>query len=95
MAKFKTLRKLGFLVLSFESNKRMPKGSSGMTDYLIIGKRFYGDIYFVERKYKGDRMRAGQLLVADYLSKSGNYFVLTENNENEITEKILSKTLDK
>lgn len=95
MDKFKTLKRLGFLVLSFESNRPMPKGAKGMTDYLIIGKRFYGDIYFIERKYKGDRIRKEQETIAEYLTKSGNYFLLNENNEAEIIQQILDKKKNK
>lgn len=91
MARFEALKRFGFLVLSFESNRPMPRGAKGMTDYLIIGNRFKGDIYFVERKFKGDKMRKEQSIVAEYLDKSGNYFMLDEKNEAEIIQQILDR----
>ena len=87
--KFEKLKKLGFVVLCFESYKALPKSAAGMPDYLIIGKRKRGDIHFVERKYKGDKFRSQQKLIREYLQSVGNYYILTETNENEIISKIL------
>jgi len=87
--RFEKLKKLGFIVLSFESRRPLPKGAVGMTDYLIIGNRKRGDIHFVERKYKGDRFRLNQIAVRIRLQEVSNYYILTEDNENDIIEKIL------
>jgi len=61
-----------------------------LPDVIVIGKRFKGDIYFIEIKTKGDKFHQGQLKVKSYLEKSTNYFIADEKNYKQIFDGILS-----
>jgi hypothetical protein len=61
-----------------------------LPDVIIIGKRFKGDIYFIEIKTKGDKLQQGQQILKSYLEKSANYFIADEKNYKQIFDGILS-----
>lgn len=88
---FKELEKYGFIVRNLQSNERLGKGMADLTDLIIIGKRFFGDIYFVEIKTTGDKLSNGQKKMKEYLEKSSNYFIADELNFHLIKEWILTK----
>lgn len=88
---FKALEKYGFMVLTFQDNQEKRKGEKGMTDQLIIGQRFFGDIYFIEIKTLStkDKLSEKQRKIKDKLTRSSNYFIVNEDNYKDIIQKIL------
>lgn len=88
---FKKLEDYGFIVRNLQSNQALRKGMVDLPDLIIIGKRFKGDIYFVEIKIGNDKLSKGQKKMKEYLEKSGNYYIADEINYNDIITNILSK----
>jgi len=60
------LRDFGFIVITFNSNKRFGRGMTGFVDHFIIAK---GNIFFIEVKLKGDVMSEPQKKLRDALIK--------------------------
>lgn len=88
--RLKEIEKSGLIkVFTFNYNRSMPKGIVGLPDYLILGIR--GKVIFVEVKLKGDRMRAKQNEFRMFCQQfSIPYFILSEDNINEVILEILN-----
>jgi len=87
---FKELEKYGFIVRNLQTNERLRKGMADLPDIIVIGKRFFGDIYFVEVKIGADKLSKGQKVMKEYLECSGNYFIADETNYKAIIDEILN-----
>lgn len=60
------LRDFGFIVITFNSHKKLGRGMVGFVDHFIIAK---GNIVFLEVKLKGDVMSEPQKKLRDALLK--------------------------
>ena len=60
------LRDFGYIVITFNSNKRFGRGMTGFVDHFIIAR---GNIFFIEVKLKGDVMSRKQKELRDALIK--------------------------
>lgn len=81
----KVLNEYGFRVINFNSNRKMARGTIGMTDYLIIGR---GIVRFIEVKIGKDRLDEVQESLMKFLLEQVarseyaiQYFILTSAKE--------------
>ena len=86
---FKKLEAYGYKVLNFQSNRTAARGSVGMTDLLILGRKLF-ERFFIEIKIGKDRLNEAQIRVKELLEPSGQYFIATELNYKEIFDHILT-----
>lgn len=86
-AKINNLKKLGYKVINFNSQRRFNKSQKDFVDYVVIGKGF---IYFIELKIGKDKLSPGQeetkKLLEDAVTSNltVKYLLITENNIEEM-----------
>ena len=95
---FANLRKYGYTVMNFNSQKQLIRGIKGFTDFLIVGA---GHLYFIEVKIGKDRFSPEQQafkIEIQYASERNPfvfYMECNEDNYKDIHEYILSNNYKK
>lgn len=78
-----------FKVFSFNYNKRMPAGSAGFPDFVVLG--YNGYVLFLEAKYGKDKMRDKQNDLYEFCKRAGiNYKIIKEDSIEEVVDEILT-----
>ena len=90
--RLKGLEKIGYKVFTFNSNRAMPSGSKGFVDHVLVG---HGLNYMIEVKIGKDKLSAEQKKTQKLFSQCNNYFIITENNLDQIIDYILWKHNDR
>lgn len=91
--KLNILKRAGWIVKTFNSHKKMPRGSVGFVDHFLAHEK-YG-IIFIEVKIGKDKMSEEQTALAHALSvlSASNlkiqYYQVTEVNVDNVIDKIL------
>ncbi len=81
-------------VFSFNNNERMPKGSVGFPDFVILG--YNGYVLFLEAKYGNDRLSEKQKDLYEFCKKAGiNYRIIKEDLIDDVINEVLKQTEDK
>lgn len=89
--KFAELRKYGYKVFSFNSNRYMNKATVGFPDYVVIKCGF---LFFIEVKLNKDKYTIAQQEVRDNIgqvidkNKTIVYKTVTEKNVDEVINEI-------
>jgi len=85
----------GWICKTFNSHKKMPKGAIGFVDYVLINP-IKKKICFIEMKGKGDGLSEKQSSFKNACERIASesiefyYFLLTEENYQEIIKEITS-----
>lgn len=92
-AQLRSLSKYGYLVYTFNSNKRMRGACQGWVDHVVIDKR-KGIVYFLEVKIGPDSLRAAQIELKTALismeSKQVRYRIVTVDNMSTVIDEIVA-----
>ena len=94
--KVKELRKFGWKVIIFQTNRRGRNAANFMTDYLILG---HNRVIFAEAKFDKDVLSKGQEEIKRLIEsaiietpsgyKNLDYYLLTEKNTIEIVNLLI------
>ena len=68
---FQSMEKHGALVYTLNSYRAMPRGMRGLPDHIIIAGK---DIYFIEVKLPGDRLRKEQIEFREAINGADGVF---------------------